>query len=546
MINIDIYLDGKKLIHTKDFLLEQPLRLVYSKSEKVERLEGSITFINDAYELIIDKLVYNPQYAATGLIQGIPIRLVDLCDDKVFFEGEIRADTLDFCDKECYVTATPINASPQKRFLDYFEATYISEPESIRTQINHPKVVFALVAGGNAVGYLIAWLLGIVIFFLKKIDIIVDILRTIINILSLGALRRRLRNFDLSPVIQAISDLGTGLAYFHPTPYLRTYITETIHLCNQRAGTNFTFKSSIFEPNSPYYNTVYFFSDYDRGRDIDFNNLSDTGLITNEPLKTGADLLNDLKTVFNADWRIIGNQVVFERVDFFENKGVNLQQYKTCYTLRDTPLPAAIEIKFADDASNSEANTNGYYDYFELWNKDPFSPRQKGIEKINIPFGRTRQLYDKNVDFSFTGKQLNFQQYAIAQKAFQILFSATDPKLSHLKRTKAPLLVMDNGRVTNPILLVINPQQDAFWGNLIVNNNIDYYGKTLYERFYQIKNPRGEYMRKRKPLNFNIENLPIQTYNIYDKVQLSRGLGIVTDIEIEYYPDRKVALRGEM
>ncbi len=547
MINIDIFLDGKRLIYTQDYILEHPLRVINSKEEKVERLEGDITFINDTYNLIIDRLVNNPQYAGTGLVQGIPIILVDLCDNRVFFEGEIRADTLDFCDNECFVTATPVNTSPKKRFLDFFESTYISEPESIRTQINHPKTVFALVAGGNAVGYLIAWLLGIVSSFLRVLDVIVDIQRTIINTLSIGLLRNRLRGFDLSPAIEAMNDLGTGLAFFHPTPYLRTYITETIALCNQKAGnTNFTFRSSIFDPDSPYYNTVYLFSDYQRGRDIDYNSLSDLGLITNEPLKTGADLLDDLKKVFNAEWRIIGNEIVFERKDFFEKVSADLSQYKTCYTLKDIPLPQAIEIKFVDDVSNTEANTNGYYDYFELWNKDPFSPRQKGIEQVIVPFGRTRQLYDKNVDFSFTGKQLKFEQYAVAQRAFQLLFGAFDAKLRRLRSDSPPLLVMDNGRTSNPVLLIINPNQNIFWGNLIVNNNIDFYGKTLYDRFYFISNPRSDYMRSRKPFNFKVEELPIGTYDIYDKVRISQGIGIVTEIEIEYFPDRKVILKGEM
>ena len=547
MINIDIYLDGKRLIYTQDYLLEQPIRIVDSRDEKVEKFEGDITFINDTYELIIDRLVDNPQYARTGLVQGVPIRLVDLCDNRTFFEGEIRADTLDFCDRECFVTATPVNTSPKKRFLDFFESTYISEPESIRTQINHPKTVFALVAGGNAVGYLIAWLLGVVNSFLRVLDIIVDIQRTVLNILSLGLLRNRLRGLDLTPVIEAVNDLGTGLAFFHPTPYLRTYISETIALCNQKAGgTNFVFRSSIFEPDSPYYNTVYLFSDHQKGRDIDFNSLSDTGLITNEPLKTGADLLNDLKVAFNADWRIIGNELVFERKDLFEKIGADVRQYKTCYTLRDAPLPQAIEIKFTDDGSNTEPNTNGYYDYFELWNKEPFSTRQKGIEQVIVPFGRTRQLYDNSIDFSFTGKQLEFEQYAVAQNAFQLFFGIFDAKLRRLRSDSAPLLVMDNGRLSNPVLLIIDPNQDAFWGNLIVNNNVDYYGKNLYDRFYFINNPRGEYMRNRKPLNFSTEELPIGTYNIYDKVRISRGIGIVTDVETEYFPDRKVTLRGEM
>jgi hypothetical protein len=544
MINIDIYLDGRLLVYTRDYLLEQPIRIVETKDEKVEKFEGEITFINDTYHLLMNRLVDNPQYSRSGLIQGVPIRIVDLCDNRTVFVGEVRADTLDFCDTECYITAPPINASPQKRFLDFFESTYISEPESIRNTINHPKIVYAQVSGGNAVGYIIALLLSVVNVVLFALDLVVDIIRTIINTLTLGFLRNKLRNFDLTPAIRALQDAGTGLAYFHPTPYLRTYITETVALANQKADTNFTFRSSIFEPNSPYYNAVYLYSDYQRGRDIDFNSLSDTGLITNEPLKTGADLLNDLKTVFNAEWRIIGNELVFERKDYFEQNGADIRQYKACYTLRDVPMPQAIEIKFTDDGSNTEANTNGYYDYFEIWNKEPFSPRQKGLQQVIIPFGRSRQLYDANVDFSFTGKNINFTKYAIAQIGFQILFP--DPKIEKLRRNKAPLLVMDNGRLSNPVLLIVDPNQDDFWGNLIVNNNIDFYGIKLYERFYYIDNPRGEYMRNRKPLNFSVEDLPIGSYNIYDKVRLSKGFGIVHDIEREYFPDRKVTLRGAM
>lgn len=544
-MNIEVYLDNRLLVYGQDYLLEQPIRIVDSDDEKVERFEGDITFINDTYNLILDRLVDNPQYARTGLVQGIPIRLVDLCDNTTFFQGEIRADTLDFCDRECFVTATPVNTSDRKRFLDFFESTYISEPESIRNTINHPKTVYAQVSGGNATGYFISLLLGIVAFVLFVLDIVVDILRTVLNILSLGLLRNRLRSFDLTPVITSVLDAGTGLAFFHPTPYVRTYIQETIALANQKAGTNITFRSSIFEQSSPYYNMCYLFSDYQRGRDIDFNSLSDTGLITNEPLKTGSDLLNDLAVVFNAKWRLIGNEVVFERKDLFEQNGADIRQYKTCYTLRDNPLPQAIEITFAEDSSNTESNTNGYYDYFELWNQDPFSPRQKGLKRVTIPFSRSRQLYDKSVNYTpVSDKNLDFEQYAVAQLAFQVLFP--DAKINRLRSDRAPLLVMDNGRLSNPILLILDPNQNSFWGNLIVNNNFDLYGKNLYDRFHFIDNPRGEYMKNRKPLNFSTEELPMGNYQIYDKVQISRGIGIVTEIEREYFPDRKVTLRGEM
>lgn len=543
-MNIKVFLEGKELKYGEDYILEQPIRIVESKSEKVPRLEGEITFINDTYRLLIEKLVDNPVYGSSGLIQGVPLQLVNACTGLIFFEGEIRADTIDFCDKECFITATPVNASPQKRFLDFFESTYISEPESVRNQIDHPKVMYALVSGGNAVGYIVAVLAGVIIFILKNIDFVVDILRKALTILSFGTLKKRLRNFDLSPAIRAVRDHVTGLAYFHPAPYVRTYINETVALANQKAGTNISFRSSIFEETSPYYNMVYLYADYQRGLDIDFNNLDAKGLITCEPLKTGADLLNDLCKVFNAEWRIIGNELVFERKDFFEQVGADISQYKTCYTLRDAPLPQAIEIKFSDDGSNTEANTNGYYDYFELWNKDPFSPRQKGIEQIMIPFGRTRQVFDNQEDFGFTGKTIELQPYFVAQLGFQAIFS--DDKVIRLRRYRAPLLVMDNGRLTNPVLLIVSPERHPYWGNLIVNFNRDLYGKNLYERFYRINNPRGEYMRQRRPLHFNTENLPIGRYAVYDKVRVSRGIGVVTDIETEYYPDQKVTLRGEM
>lgn len=547
MINIEVYLDNRLLAYGQDYLLEQPIRVVDSDDEKVERFEGEVTFINDTYNLILDRLVDNPQYARTGLVQGIPIRFVDLCDGTTFFRGEIRADTLDFCDNECFVTATPVNTSDRKRFLDFFESTYISEPESIRNTINHPKTVYARVSGGNATGYLITFLLSIVSAVIILVDRIIDVVRTILEVVSLGLLRGRIDFLNLDSVIVAIQDEGTGLAYFHPTPYLRTYIAETIALANQKAGTNITFRSSIFEPDSPYYNTVYLFSDYQKGRDIDFNSLSDVGLITNEPLKTGGDLLDDLAIVFNAKWRLIGDELVFERKDLFETNGADIRQFKTCYTLRDEPLPQAIEIKFTDDGSNTEPNTNGHYDYFELWNKDPFSPRQKGIKQVIIPFGRTRQLYDRDVDYTpVSDRNIEFEQYAVAQLIYQAFFGNTDPKIQRLRRDKPPLLVMDNGRLSNPVLMIIDPNQNSFWGNYIVNNNFDLYGKNLYDRFHFIDNPRGEYMRNRKPLNFSTEELPLSNYQIYDKVQISRGIGIVTEIEREYFPDRKVTLRGEM
>jgi hypothetical protein len=547
---IEIALDGTVLTYGEGYLLEAPLKIVETEAEKTAKMEGEITFIGPAYQLLMARLVDSPAYAQSGLIQGVPLRINDLCPGGgLLFEGEVRADTIDFCEAECFLTATPISTSPDKRFLDALAATYISEPGPIRSGINHPKITYANIGGGDAVNYITMYLISAVMGQLRFLDLFVDAVRTLADVLTFGIFRRKLARLDLSPAKDALNKAGTGLAYFHPAPYLRDYINESIALANQRAGTNFRFQSSVYGPGGPLQNLAYLYSDYERGLDLDFNDLDAPGLLGREPLVAAGDLLDQLAQLCNGKWRIRGAELVLERKDRLERQGADLSGYHTCYNLRDAPLPAAFELKFADDAQDIEASSNGYYDYFKLWNQNPHSVRQKGVQAVNLPFGRSRQLYDKGADYSATGKSLNFRAYAVTELAFRVIYLLgnllSGGKVSRLQRDQAPLLAMDTGRTSAAKLLDIGAK-DPFWGHLVNDFNKVLTGKALYDNYYSIDDPRGAYMRSRRPLTFNIEELPMGDYKIYDLVKISRGAGRVMEIETEIFPDRKVAIRGEM
>lgn len=563
-MNIRIDLDNVAQVYGRDYELEGALVLVEDEQTKFARLDGEILFRGPAFDLLMARLVDSPEYARTGLVAGVPIDIWDICGltPQLLFRGEARADTIKFCDRDCFFAVSPIPRGPEKRFFDGLESSYISEPETTRELIDHPKLMYANVAGGNLLNYIINFFGSLLLLTLSAIDLVVDILRTVANVLTLGTQSDKLRGFDLSPAIISLSDSISGLQFFHPTPYVTTYLNELFALVGQRTGTPFTFVSSIFASGSPYEHTVYFKPDERRGLDTDFNALDVRGLITHAPLVAGAEMLDDMAKVFNARWRFIGNTVKFERKDSFEGIGPDLRGAKTCYDISDATLKSAIDIQYTDDALDTEANINSAYDWFVLWNKDPFSNRQKGIEKPAVPFARSRQLYDSTADYSALDKAVDLDKFYVTQTGFALMgalaggiiraFAAllgNDPsvKLRRLRRDRPPILAMNNGTVSVAKLLVIDPARNPLWGNLIVDFNQAYWGKYIYDRFWEINNPRGEFMRGRKPMTFSVSEAPAKnTYRIYDRVQLTKGIGTITAFRREIWPGRIVELTGTM
>ena len=513
----------------------------FSISQRNDNEKPTITaefkFKGRAYDLIRAKLIDKPTYeykiitefdksinqnvviVDKSKFKGLSLIVKDLCcNNDVIVLAEIRADTLKFCDNICTITGTPINATPNSKFLDLIKSQYIFDNDFIREK-THPNVFYQDVTSEWV------WHILCILFIslqpaLLAISILSAVVGGILKVVGFFTGNDKLRDINLDNFyfLDDIIKWITGLGKFHPTPLVRDYINSTVEKCNGLAGTTIKFESSILNSvASPYYDMLYYFPQRKKGVEN-----FDKGIIEeNAPLKTLSELLNDLKTVFNADWKIIDNTLHFERRDFFKGKVWELRNVKSCYDIKEETYKAAIEIDYSPDGADIISNTNTDYYFIETFNpSSSFNPRQKGIDKINPMFGLTRQRDD---------------QFGKDVIAFYSFFFPEERNYRHV-------ILQEDGVVSTPKLLVW-----SFDDGTVSDFNRALYGDKLYERFYFINNPR---LQVNKPFTFEMSykmDCNNKNIKITDLVTTKEGISTkLTEINFEYMPTRKITVRGEL
>jgi len=196
-------------------------------------------------------------------------------------------------------------------------------------------------------------------------------------------------------VIDDFQDRIIQCGRFHPSPYLRDYIKNVCDKC----GLNF--QSSILNDSSSlYYNTALFSAPVEKGR---FSNSTDYSILGgNEPILTLENLLTDYLTpVFNADWRIVGTTLLFERKDYFTTLATwistsdldsqnLLLNGEVCFNWIDKERPAFARLEYSKDAQEYVGyEAAGRYNYLAEWNSPP-NPIQSGQKEVTLPFSPAR------------------------------------------------------------------------------------------------------------------------------------------------------------
>jgi hypothetical protein len=285
---------------------------------------------------------------------------------------------------------------------------------------------------------------------------------------------KELRNF-MDRVIENI--IGCGRK--HPTPLYRQYVENACQIC----GIN-QFNSSILnDPNSEYYNALYFNAPADAG------SRSAVGYISeNRPTATMSAWLDMIAKDFNARWWISQGQLYFERKDYFLNQPViydaDINQDTgdilegTCFTYNEGKLFASIKVEATMDALDDVGNEDRdrytvYFDYgsnpnWEGSNKKQlsYSPsryRNDGIEADILTFYSTLPL----ANFLFLG---NFAQYSRA--LLMAKGTASNPKM----------LIWDGQSYTDAYVKIYNGVQNM---PAMVNSG----QSDLYDKFHRIDDP---------------------------------------------------------
>lgn len=317
----------------------------------------------------------------------------------------------------------------------------------------HPRFSYCNEIRPN--GILVAiWMLGMMNFVLTNsilipISLIINAIIFAINgiiaiIRFLGGTPDYIKFIDLKDIIDTqeqsfVESAGCGRE--HPAPLIRDYITNVCDRCgvhvDQASAPIFFAQDIAVETSSrgrivtknPHYNACYFYAPVQRGirrvslpspfREPDFNN-TDFWIPDNSPLHTLDTFLDELKVLYNAEWKVQDGVLYFNRKDYFldgdpvfdfsVNGGDRDKIIEgVCFEWNETKYPAATRGLYTADAIDTCGNearkhTDGIVEH----GKTDENPNFEGIREIYTGFGAAKFRCDgASTDYIYDAMQVN-------------------------------------------------------------------------------------------------------------------------------------------
>lgn len=343
-----------------------------------KKFSSELTFYDDGYDILRNALIV----PANGYGLNVNVKIYDDCCREAVFEGIIRGDGIDWCEPECFITASIIE---NNEIYNCFQNTLIYDNRFGFLSNDKPYIRYCVESRPD-------FYTGLFIILGALLAGIIAVLTPIFYFINLIAWA--FGGFS-GPAPDGWGDLYKeyleGLlacGRFHPAAYVRDYIKNVCQICG-----GLVFESSILNsPASFYYNTVLLSAPVERGRDKDSN---DRRLIPdNLPVETLETLMRDyLKPMFNADYRIVGNKLVFERKDYFFggptwvdsedllNNNLIVDD-QVCYSWQDKPRYAYGRFEYQLDGMDMIGNEikNTWNEIVE-WN-NPYDPTRSGVKEV--------------------------------------------------------------------------------------------------------------------------------------------------------------------
>ncbi len=491
---------------------------------------------------------------ADGANRQIPIVVYDDCcnaedgTDYIFFSGVIRGDNVDWCEGDCYISAT---ASEDTSKIDCLESTVIYDNRNGFQNRNHPRVTYCL-EFRPAILHDLVILLGVNILVIllpfRLVLLFVDIIIKLIDKIPGVKLEQPLKG-GLGEELDDFSDLIksaiTGCGRQHPSPLVREYYQNVCEICG------LSYESSVLNASgSEYYNLLYLNAPVEKG---DRKNV--TYKEENAPILSGTQLLQQMNGVFNMKYIIEGSTIIQERrdqihkrlgtwIDYQSIKEAGRIAEEICYSWNGEDKPAYGTFEYSQDATDWVGNeAKSVYNEIVEWNK-PYSSAQKGEKKVQIPFSMAR-----------------FRSDGIDRDVLDAW--AWLPLLGNIIKGTDNALVMNNGTCFNPKLLIWDGEdrKNAFvkkfnghfnrpmWFD--EENNVKGTvqstrkpGCGLYPRFWEIDNPRTSGLQGIDwKFSFYYTCEELKTYNINKVITIPRGSSEITSVEISQ-EDRIITVKG--
>ncbi len=504
---MDVYLDNILVDNPTDTMKNPTFteRREDQAGEQAISFTGELIFTGDEYAYIYQKLVTD----ANALDNTVEIKWVDrCCGQNKEFPFIIKSESLTWCEGECKIKASAVEFSENSKKYDCIKNTVVFDNwNGFQTQ-THPKISYCIEFRPSILQdsiIILAIIVNFILIILYPIVLIVQIVVSVINaiIAVVNALGGSIDEIDFdgnasTNVLQEYENFRDRLNEFmigcgrkHPSPLVRKYAENVCGKCG------LAYQSSIFNNvNSQYYNTVYFNAPVTKGNlSSDPSNFIDK----NKPLLTGMKYFNQLNEAVNGKWRIIGNNLIHERRDYFQtgNIWLDLLTYdpekiiSICYTWTGRPRYALGHFEYSKDATDWIGNeaVDRWSDIVE-WNFPP-SSTQKDEYLRYLPYSAAR-----------------FRDDGIERDVLSDYQGA--PFVGPIIQQYDNVMIMNNGTAFNPKLLIWDgndtengkiqtnygtaaqglPNDEKYNLPFWIDANIAQ-GNSLYD-FWRIENPREQ------------------------------------------------------
>jgi len=471
--------------------------------EKAFSFTGDIDFYGEDYDYLYAKLVSDPN----AIKNEVVLKFVnDCCGTPQEYEFTITHESLKWCEGECKLTAAAIERSLTEKKMTCLKNTLIYDDYAGFKSKQHPRIAYCNELRPN-------WMHDVMILLAlataTSLHVWIPLIASLVGIFNLINVVINWMNSNLGTSFGGVTLNGqtsigigdiqnywnlllssiVGCGRKHPSPLVRDYANNVCTKCG------LTFKSSIYtNPSSDYFNTVYFNAPVDKGTLATDN--TTYWLDDNKPLRNGKQFFDEIKLPFNAEWRIVGNDLILERRDYFVPKTpfidltTSTLVRSVCWSWSRKTRYSYASFYYQKDGINwvgSEAVTR-WGDTVE-WNS-PYSDLQKGEYLPLIPFAAAR-FRDDGIDRDVLSAYKNFPLIG------PIIQQYDGAMLMNSHHCFTPmLLIWDGNSVSNAKVSGSNNYYAGFPG-VGLNQFFNYpmwfnanFPNNLYDRFWAIEDPR--------------------------------------------------------
>lgn len=566
-----LFLDNILVTYT-DVKLLQPtftLRKQDESGNAAFSFTGDMTFYGPDYTYLYQKLVTD----INARSNKVELKFIyDCCPDLAPFVFEINADSLKWCDNECFITAAAIEKSSTSDQITCLKNTLIYDNYNGFQNKQHPRMSYCNELRPNWLHDVVLILvilfcfcilalapiivvLGVLVFIINKI---IDAVNLIPNV-NINKI-----DFDNNPetgVFQEMKNFRDQMLSFaigcgrkHPSPLVRDYADNVCGKCG------LLFQSTIFKNGaSAYFNTVFVNAPIQKGTQITDN--TTYWIDQNKPILNGIMFFDKLKAIHNAKWVINGGVLQFERRDAFAPglPWLDLTTYASekvnvCYSWSKKTRYSYANFQYQKDGINwvgGEALAR-WGDIVE-WN-NPYTPNQKGAFEPLLEFaacrfrddGIDRDVLSAYKNAPFIGpiiKQYNNTMLFNSHQCFTPMLLIWDPNTG-----------VENGKVDPTAAYFPNTPsegddkyQQYVGGNQFYNYpywfNANLPG-NLYDNFWSIDNPKlSTFQGFDFTAEVQFDCAILAAIDLNGTVKLSKGLGEVKEITLNFATN-KIIISG--